>query len=320
MPSDFHLKNRRYVLFTYSQAGPDFDYWAVVDLLGDLGAECIIGREEHADGGIHFHVFTDFGRLFSTRKVRVFDVGGKHPNIQPIGRTPAKAYDYAIKDGDVVAGGLGRPGGDCDWDPDNFWSSAAHCGSADEFLHFCDQLAPRDLIRSFPNFRAYANWKWDTGVPEYSQPVGAVFDTTAAPGIDEWLRKSLVLFGPYGCGKTVWARSLNTHIYFGSQWSGKVAFQGIESAEYAIFDDWKGGLKGLPGYKDWFGAQWHVSMRQLHHDARLVEWGRPIIWLCNRDPRILSHERDEIDWEWMERACDFVEVTGLLTTFRASTE
>nr|WPD49009.1 MAG: replication-associated protein [Grus nigricollis-associatied genomovirus] len=38
MPSAFHLKNRRYVLFTYSQAGPDFDYWAVVDLLGDLGA------------------------------------------------------------------------------------------------------------------------------------------------------------------------------------------------------------------------------------------------------------------------------------------
>nr|WPD49011.1 MAG: replication-associated protein [Grus nigricollis-associatied genomovirus] len=197
MPSAFHLKNRRYVLFTYSQAGPDFDYWAVVDLLGDLGAECVIGREEHADGGVHFHVFTDFGRLFSTRKVRVFDVGGKHPNIQPIGRTPATAYDYAIKDGDVVAGGLGRPGGDCDWDPDNFWSSATHCGSADEFLHFCDQLAPRDLIRSFPNFRAYANWKWDTGVPEYSQPAGAIFDTTAAPGIDEWLSQSAI-----GTGKS----------------------------------------------------------------------------------------------------------------------
>lgn len=197
MPSAFHLKNRRYVLFTYSQAGPDFDYWAVVDLLGDLGAECIIGREEHADGGIHFHVFTDFGRLFSTRKVRIFDVGGKHPNIKPIGRTPATAYDYAIKDGDIVAGGLGRPGGDCDWDPDNFWSSAAHCGSSDEFLHFCDQLATRDLIKSFPNFRAYANWKWNSGVPEYDQPAGAVFDTSAAPGIDEWLSQSAL-----GTGKS----------------------------------------------------------------------------------------------------------------------
>lgn len=197
MPSNFHLKNRRYVLFTYAQSGPDFDYWAVVDLLGELGAECIIGRELHEDGGIHYHVFADFGRLFSTRKVRIFDVGGKHPNIQPIGRTPAKAYDYAIKDGDVVAGGLGRPGGDCDWDPDNFWSAATHAGSADEFLHFCDQLAPRDLVRSFPNFRAYANWKWNDRVAVYDQPDGAIIDTSAAPGIDEWLSQSAI-----GSGKS----------------------------------------------------------------------------------------------------------------------
>ena len=133
-------------------------------------------------------------------------------------------------------------------------------------------------------------------------------------------RRSLVLFGPYGCGKTTWARSLGPHIYFGSQWSGKLAFQGIDTAQYAVFDDWKGGLGKFPGYKDWFGAQWHISVRQLHHDAQIVEWGRPIIWLCNRDPRILSRVEDEIDWEWMERACIFVEVTGKLTTFHASTE
>lgn len=99
-----------------------------------------------------------------------------------------------------------------------------------------------------------------------------------------------------------------------------MAFQGLEQAEYAIFDDWKGGLRGLPGYKDWLGAQWHVSMRQLHHDARVEEWGRPVIWLCNQDPRIIQHERDEIDWTWMDSACHFVEVTGKLVTFRASTE
>lgn len=197
MPSAFHLKNRRYVLFTYAQAGPDFDFWAVVELLGNLGAECIIGRENHADGGIHFHVFTDFGRLFSSRKTDIFDVGGKHPNIQPIGRTPVKAYDYACKDGDIVAGGLGRPGGDADFDPDSFWDSATHCGSSDEFLHFCDQLAPRDLIRGFPAFRAYSNWKWNDGALAYNQPDGVEFDTSAAPGIDEWLAQSII-----GAGKS----------------------------------------------------------------------------------------------------------------------
>lgn len=196
MPSAFHLKNRRYVLFTYAQAGPDFDYWAVVDMLGSMGAECIIGRESHADGGIHFHVFTDFGRLFSSRKTDIFDVGGKHPNIQPIGRTPAKAFDYACKDGDIVAGGLGRPGGDADFDADSFWDSATHCGSADEFLHFCDQLAPRDLIRGFPAFRAYSNWKWNDRALAYDQPNGVEFNTSEAEGIDEWLAQSAI-----GAGK-----------------------------------------------------------------------------------------------------------------------
>lgn len=193
MPS-FYLKNRRYVFLTYSQSGPELDYWGIVELLGNMGAECIIGRELHKNGGIHFHVFIDFGRLFSTRKTDVFDVGGQHPNILPVTRTPAKAYDYACKDGDVVAGGLGRPGGDSDCDPDSFWSTASHAGSAEEFLHLCDQLAPRDLIRGFPAFRAYSNWKWDR-VPEYDQPEGVEFDTSAAEGIDEWVAQSAIGVG-----------------------------------------------------------------------------------------------------------------------------
>jgi len=187
----FHLKNRRYVLCTYAQSGPDFDYWAVLDLFAQLGAECIISRESHADGGIHYHVFADFGRLFSSRKTDIFDVGGRHPNILAIRRTPGTAFDYVCKDGDIVAGGLGRPGGDSDWDPDSFWDSAAHCESAEEFLHFCDQLAPRDFIRGFTQFKAYASWKWDTAI-SYYQPEGVEYDTSAAPGLDEWVAQSRI--------------------------------------------------------------------------------------------------------------------------------
>jgi len=186
----FHLKNRRYVLITYSQAGDDFDYWAVLDRFAELGAECLISRELHKNGGIHFHVFADFGRLFSSRKANVFDVGGKHPNIQPIGRTPGKAFDYVCKDGDIVAGGLSRPGGDSDWDPDSFWDSAANQQTAEEFLHFCDQLAPRDFIRGFTNFRAYASWKFAKRPEPYCTPPGFEFDTTGAPGIAEWLNQA----------------------------------------------------------------------------------------------------------------------------------
>lgn len=101
---------RRYALFTYAQCG-GLDPFAVVNHFSELRAECIIGREDHADGGVHLHCFVDFNRKFASRDPRFADVEGRHPNVQPCGRTPEKMYDYAIKDGDVVAGGLERPNG-----------------------------------------------------------------------------------------------------------------------------------------------------------------------------------------------------------------
>ena len=106
MPSfDLHAK---YALLTYAQSG-DLSAQSVCDHLGTLGAECIVAREAHADGGFHLHAFVDFGRKRRFRDPRKFDVLGVHPNISPSRGTPWDGYDYAIKDGCVEAGGLGRP-------------------------------------------------------------------------------------------------------------------------------------------------------------------------------------------------------------------
>lgn len=128
-----------------------------------------------------------------------------------------------------------------------------------------------------------------------------------------------MLFGPSQTGKTTWARSLGSHIYFGSMFSGKQAFQQIDGAEYAIFDDWRGGLPCFPAYKDWLGCQWQVTVKQLHQDPRLVSWGRPCIWICNVDPRVMTHANDQTDWSWMAENVDFVEITDKLVTFHANT-
>ena len=47
-------------LLTYSALGSDMDAVEglairIVEHIGELGAECIIGRENHLDGGLHLH-------------------------------------------------------------------------------------------------------------------------------------------------------------------------------------------------------------------------------------------------------------------------
>ena len=105
MPFRFAAK---YALLTYAQCG-QLNPFHVCDHLGSLGAECIIGREDHEDGGLHLHAFFMFEREFRTRDERVFDVDGRHPNVVRGYGTPEKGWDYATKYGDVVAGGLERP-------------------------------------------------------------------------------------------------------------------------------------------------------------------------------------------------------------------
>ena len=46
----------KYGLLTYAQSD-GLDPFAIVNHLGDLGLECIVGRELHDDGGTHYHAF-----------------------------------------------------------------------------------------------------------------------------------------------------------------------------------------------------------------------------------------------------------------------
>ena len=64
--------------------------------------------------------------------------------------------------------------------------------------------------------------------------------------------RSLVLIGPTRVGKTVWARSLGNHAYFGGLFS---IDEDLKDVEYAVFDDMLGGLEYWHSYKFWLGAQ-----------------------------------------------------------------
>lgn len=127
-------------------------------------------------------------------------------------------------------------------------------------------------------------------------------------------QKSLVLYGATRLGKTVWARSLGSHIYFCGLYSGAEAMR-YKEVEYAIFDDMQ--LKYVPQFKNWLGCQFSFQVKVLYKDPVLISWGKPCIWLSNDDPRLESH-LTSTDIEWLEGNCVFVNITESIV--RANTE
>lgn len=183
--------NARYFFVTYPQCG-DLDGFAVMDLFSSLGAECIIGRELHEDEGIHLHAFVDFGTKFRGRGHEIFDVEGRHPNIETVGRTPWKAYDYAIKDGDVVCGGAERPiessnSGTSTYDK---WLEISSATTRAEFWELVFRLDPKAGCCNHTSLAKYADWRFAVDPPVYEHPGNITFVDGDVDGRDEWVRQA----------------------------------------------------------------------------------------------------------------------------------
>lgn len=196
MPANgFRINNRR-ILLTYAQVGLDFDWQGIVRKLHELGFHSRIARELHADGGIHFHVYADHGTPFSTRCARTFDVGGAHPNIEPIRRSPHTVFEYVGKDGDVVHDDIPvgqRPvdGGTAKRSRDDVWTEIISAPDKDAFFEACKTLAPRELICCFTQCSAFADWNYRPRRERYSDPRGLLCDTSAYPDLDRWVSDSI---------------------------------------------------------------------------------------------------------------------------------
>lgn len=179
-----------------------------------------LGREQHQDGGTHFHVFLSFGRKISCRNERAFDFAGSHPNIKTIPRTPEKAFDYAGKDGDILHEHGNRPGkpGALSSGRDSVWSDALTTEHKEEFLTTLRERAPRDYVLYNDQIERFGERYFFTAPPDYHSPN---FTPILPEELKQWVEqsgigngiggprpKSLILWGPTRTGKTVWARSL----------------------------------------------------------------------------------------------------------------
>lgn len=191
MPSSF-VTNSRYVLLTYPQCG-ELDGFAVMDMLSALEAECIVAREQHADGNNHIHAFVDFGRTFRSRRSDIFDVGGCHPNISPSRGRPGDGYDYATKDGDIICGGLERPdnSGKKSEGKQAVYREIVDAESEDEFWQLVRELDPRALCLNYPSLRKYADNRYKRTVAEYEHPTCVSVDDGAIPELRQWRTDNL---------------------------------------------------------------------------------------------------------------------------------
>lgn len=108
---NFRINNQRLLLTYANSTGLRVE--DLTSFVESLGGVHRIGRERHANGELHYHVYIDFGKRFQTRSCRRFDIqsngGVYHPNIAKISRTPGRVWDYVGKEGDIVSATAERP-------------------------------------------------------------------------------------------------------------------------------------------------------------------------------------------------------------------
>ena len=290
----------------------------------------------------------------------MFDVDGVHPNISPTHSTPQAGFDYACKDGDAVAGGLGRPDAGKIAGERSKWHDIMDAESREEFYQLCMELDPRSLCISFGNIEKFLDWRYREDPEPYQHPeessVWRMIFLSLHSGYETYMREllnvsilhpeggtppelrvppraslargdpppllrcaantwiagergqSLCLWGPSRNGKTIWARSLGAHAYFGGLFSLSEPLEGVT---YAVFDDINGGIQFFPQYKWWLGHQRQFYATDKYKGKKLIHWGKPAIWVSNDDPR----EQHGADRDWLEANVLFVYVDRPLTKF-----
>lgn len=74
----------------------------LLGLFKDGIQQLIVSQEQHRNGGHHFHVYLDVGRVVPVTTCRLFDYSTRHCNIKRVNQTPEKVVKYVCKDGNIV--------------------------------------------------------------------------------------------------------------------------------------------------------------------------------------------------------------------------
>lgn len=272
--------NARSVFLTYPQC--PLDKTNVLERLLALeptASYAIVAHELHEDGSDHLHAVIGWPKPRDIRSERHFDMDTYHPNIQS-SRSIKRVVDYVKKGGDFVSHG-NVPNSTV-----SPWRTLCDTTNKSDFWKQLKENCPKEYILNYERLEYFVDKHFK---PEPVQYTSEFTTFNVPPILQQWVestfnstgrRLSLVLCSPSRYGKTEWARSLGNHMYFNNMVNFKDDWN--DSANYIVFDDidWQ----YLPNKKGFFGMQKQFVITEKYMRKKTVQWGKPVIFLCNQLP------------------------------------
>lgn len=276
----------RHIGLTYAQAGAlreieDFGFVLLAELQSSEEEghrlpidKFVIGRELHADGGVHYHCYLHFTKLVQTRNVRKFDLPtgeGKylHPNIvrftnKKTATQVDKWIDYCKKSGK--------------WKQEGFLPIL--------FRH----IAHENYVRKRADLNAWEAdaKKQDLGDPfPFQLPDGTVVNKPRMDVNEEYIkRRHWVLMGPPDAGKSRWmGRTFKGKaVYLRPMSNDKYPFEigAYHQEQVVLYDD------KVPKLQEFIDVgEIHELRKDTYGESRYTPnyWkqgqARVIVWLIN---------------------------------------
>jgi len=178
----------------------------------------LVCHELHEDGESHIHAFIKFAKKLDTKNPYLWDFLWEetgesfHPNIQGC-RSENAVIKYCKKEGDYISDFYQH----C-----SAWADAIKANSIEEAINVLSKEEPKAVQCNFNNILAYHRHVR----MEQSKPKRGRFSyfPNILPEMGAWVHEHLdhhtdrppclILLGASRLGKTEWAQSLGTHMYF----------------------------------------------------------------------------------------------------------
>jgi len=297
----------KHIFLTYAQAAgiesKETLLWALRDKV-PTPIGWAIGKENHQNGGVHYHVLLKYEQRIDIRDQRFYDVAGHHPNIQTV-RSAKHTLRYVTKEGDTLVHNF-----EVVRDEDVFeavMDEITTKTNATAAIKGVIERTGTKGLRMYNQIQGYVDrmmkptalqnpmMNYPMDFPGVNDQLGQILlnflvDVAEGPNM-RGNRKSLWLYGPSRMGKTILARSLSTHWYMMGAWNVD-AYD--DQADYGVLDDiaWESLSRY---YKGMLGIQMDVTVTDKYKKKSIITHGRPVIVLSNALPTFTVEEATWLD-------------------------